>query len=78
MAQISNRQRDLFRGDVTSRDVKRVLKENKNDIIYTKKGKIRSLFGHINKISKSKQCETKEEREAAEQGGTEYWSFRNR
>lgn len=68
-------QRDLFRGDVTEQRLNEIKRENKNRLTYDSKGKIRSLLGYIRSVNKSKQKEkTKEEREAAELGGQEYWS----
>ena len=68
-------QRDLFRGDVTPQRLKEIKKDNRDEIATTSKGKIRTLFGYINAVNKSKQREkTKEEREQAELGGIEYWS----
>jgi hypothetical protein len=68
-------QRDLFLGDVTNKRLKEIEKENRCKITYNSKGKIKSLFGYIKAVDKSKQREkTKEERDQAELGGQEYWS----
>lgn len=70
-----NLQRDLFRGDVTDKRLKEIKRENKDRLTYDRKGKSRSLLGYIRSVNRSKQKEkTKEEREAAELGGQQYWS----
>lgn len=68
-------QRDLFRGDVTPKRLKEIKHENRDTLRYDSKGNSRSLLGYIRSVKKSKQREkTKEERDAAELGGQEYWS----
>ena len=67
-------QRDLFRGDTTLKRVKEIKKENIDRISRDRKGKVRTLFGYIKAVEKSKQKENKEEKQEAELGGQEYWN----
>ena len=67
-------QRDLFRGDTTLKRLKEIKKENIDRISRDRKGKVRTLFGYIKAVEKSKQKENKEEKQEAELGGQEYWN----
>ncbi len=70
----NNRQRDLFRGDVTGKRIKEIKYDWRDKITFNSKNKIRTLFGYIRNIKRSKACELLEEKQNLENGGTEYWS----
>lgn len=57
---------------------RRTSQKHLDKITYDSKGKLRSMAGYEKAVKKSKQREHADERDNAERGGTDYWSFRDK